>query len=173
MLAHHIAFTGFIALIRHRAFRLAHRIVETGFGAPSFLGYCGIEHAHVVVVPPYPYSGISSYRQDSEGWKRYSAHYPNSRALPGPILRPGEIGEIAVGCDAPMMGRNPGKAQIYAVFILHIASPRKSCSEERIISGRIEPLKSDQREMVGTEIGGSIERGYGTAIARSRFAGRG
>ena len=27
MLAHHIAFTKFIALIRHRAFRLAHRIV--------------------------------------------------------------------------------------------------------------------------------------------------
>ena len=27
MLAHHIAFTKFITLIRHRAFRLAHRIV--------------------------------------------------------------------------------------------------------------------------------------------------
>lgn len=72
-----------------------------------------------------------------------------------------------------MMGRNPGKAQIYAVFILHIAPLGKAVAEERIVTGRIEPVESHQRKMVGTEIGGCIERGYGTAIARSRFAGEG
>ena len=72
-----------------------------------------------------------------------------------------------------MMGRNPGKAQIYAVFILHIAPLGKAVAEERIVTGRIEPVESHEREMVGTEIGGCIERGYGTAIARSRFAGEG
>lgn len=175
MLAHHIAFTKLIALILHRAFRLAHRIVETGFGAPSFLDYCGIETQTagcgsrlILITEP------SSYRQDSGGLEE-NIHQiiPTLCALPGLILRPGKIGEIAIGCDAPMMGRNPGKAQIYAVFILHIAPLGKTVAEERIISGRIEPVKSHECEMVGTEIGGCIERGYGTAIARSRFAGEG
>lgn len=72
-----------------------------------------------------------------------------------------------------MMVRNPGKAQIYAVFILHIAPLGKAIAEERIVTGRIEPVKSHEREMVGTEIGGCIERGYGTAIASCRLAGEG
>ena len=72
-----------------------------------------------------------------------------------------------------MMGRNPGKAQIYAVFILHIAPLGKAVAEERIVSGRIEPVESHEREMVGTEIGGCIERGYGTAIASCRLAREG
>jgi len=66
MLAHHIAFTKLIALILHCAFCLAHRIVETGFGAPSFLGYCGIETQTagrgsrlILITEP------SSYRQHS------------------------------------------------------------------------------------------------------------
>ena len=71
-----------------------------------------------------------------------------------------------------MMGRNPGKAQIYAVFILHIAPLGKAVAEENS-NGQNRTCESHEREMVGTEIGGCIERGYGTAIASSRLAGEG
>ena len=83
------------------------------------------------MVPPYPYNG--TFLLPSALWRagrEYSPDYPNSECSPGLILRPGEIGEIAIGCDAPMMGRNPGKAQIYAVFILHIAPLGKAVAEE-------------------------------------------
>ena len=95
---------------------------------------------------------------------------PALRTLAGMILRPGKIGKVAIGGNGPATAWQPRSPHIHAVFILHAASLGKAVAEQGIVSGRIEPLHSREREMIGNQIRCCIERGDGSTITRRRFA---
>ena len=95
---------------------------------------------------------------------------PALRTLTGMILRPGKIGKVAIGGNGPATAWRPRSPHIHAVFILHAASLGKTVAEQGIVSGRIEPLHSRERKMIGNQIRCRIERGVGCTITRRRFA---
>ena len=95
---------------------------------------------------------------------------PALRTLAGMILRPGKIGKVAIGGKGPTTAWRPRSPHIHAVFILHAASLGKAVAEQGIVSGRIEPLHSREREMIGNQIRCRIERGDGSTITCCRFA---
>ena len=95
---------------------------------------------------------------------------PALRTLAGIILRPGKIGKVAIGGKGPATAWRPRSPHIHTIFILHAASLGKAVAEQGIVSGRIEPLHSREREMIGNQIRCRIERGDGSTITRRRFA---
>lgn len=148
------------------------RIIHTRLGTPVFRGNAGIEtetpgsvsRLFLIADPGSQCPGTGRKIEDIQQM------IPALRTLTGMILRPGKIGKVAIGGNGPATAWRPRSPHIHAVFILHAASLGKAVAEQGIVSGRIEPLHSREREMVGKLIRSSIERGDGSTITRCRFA---